>query len=158
MEVWGIEVTVKAPSRLHFGIIDMRGDLGRLHGSVGVATEEPTLILKASKADTVSFEGYRVKRLEDYTRKVLEILSGSDDEIVSRLVNLIESDLGELPVAKLHCPPATVQAFLEAIAEYSEKQADTETSSRARRPTPLLASYFDRKTSSKADSQTTGSA
>ena len=74
MEVWGIEVTVRAPSRLHFGIIDMRGDLGRLHGSVGVATEEPTLILRASKADKVSFEGYRVRRLEEYTRKVLEIL------------------------------------------------------------------------------------
>jgi beta-ribofuranosylaminobenzene 5'-phosphate synthase len=74
MEVWGIEVTVRAPSRLHFGIIDMRGDLGRLHGSVGVATEEPTLVLRASEADTVSFEGYRVKRLEEYTRKALEIL------------------------------------------------------------------------------------
>ena len=45
-----------------------------MHGSVGVATEEPTLILRASEAETVSFEGYRVKRLEDYTRKVLEIL------------------------------------------------------------------------------------
>jgi beta-ribofuranosylaminobenzene 5'-phosphate synthase len=52
----------------------MRGDLGRMHGSVGVATEEPTLILRASESDTVSFEGYRVKRLEEYTRKVFEIL------------------------------------------------------------------------------------
>lgn len=52
----------------------MRGDLGRMHGSVGVATEEPTLILRASESDAVSFEGYRVKRLEEYTRKVFEIL------------------------------------------------------------------------------------
>jgi hypothetical protein len=28
-----IEVTVKTPSRLHFSMIDMRGDLGRIHGS-----------------------------------------------------------------------------------------------------------------------------
>ena len=65
---------MRAPSRLLFGIIDMRGDLGRMHGSVGVATEEPTLILWASESDAVSFEGYRVKRLEEYTRKVFEIL------------------------------------------------------------------------------------
>jgi beta-ribofuranosylaminobenzene 5'-phosphate synthase len=52
----------------------MRWDLGRMHGSVGVAIEEPTLILRASESDTVSFEGYRVKRLEEYTRKVFEIL------------------------------------------------------------------------------------
>ena len=78
--------------------------------------------------------------------KVSEMISGSDDEIVSRLVDLIESDLGELPAAKLHCPPATVQAFLEAIAEYSDKQTDTGISSRTRRLIPLLASYFERKT------------
>ena len=74
MEGNGIEVTVKAPSRLHFGIVDMRGDLGRLHGSVGVATEEPTLILRATESDEVTFEGFRVKRLEEYTAKVFEVL------------------------------------------------------------------------------------
>ncbi|MBN2334352.1 GHMP kinase [Candidatus Bathyarchaeota archaeon] len=74
MEGNGIEVTVKAPSRLHFGIVDMRGDLGRLHGSVGVATEEPTLILRATKSDKVTFEGFRVKRLEEYAAKVFEVL------------------------------------------------------------------------------------
>jgi len=72
------------------------------------------------------------------------LLSGSDDEVVKRLVDLIESDLGEIPPVKLHCPPATVQVFLEAIAEYSEKEGETQFSSRVRRLIPLISHYYKR--------------
>jgi nitrogen fixation NifU-like protein len=76
--------------------------------------------------------------------EIYRLLSGSDDEIIRRLVSLIESELGEIPPVKLHCPPATVQVFLEAIAEYSEKEGNTQFSSRIKRLIPLMSHYYKR--------------
>ena len=53
MEGPGIEVTVKTPSRLHFSMIDLRGDLGRIHGSVGVAIDRPNIVLRARAAPEI---------------------------------------------------------------------------------------------------------
>jgi nitrogen fixation NifU-like protein len=72
------------------------------------------------------------------------LFSGSDEEVVNRLVSLIESELGEIPPVKLHCPPATVQVFLEAIAEYLEKEGETQFSSRIKRLVPLISNYYKR--------------
>jgi len=72
------------------------------------------------------------------------LLSGSDQEIVKRLVGLIEDDLGELPAAKLHCPPATVQAFLGAVTGYYRSRPDIEIISRIERLMPLVARYYKR--------------
>jgi len=77
-------------------------------------------------------------------KEIVGLLSGSDDEVVKRLVSLIESELGEIPPVKLHCPPATVQVFLEAIAAYSEKEGNTEFSSRIKRLIPLISHYYKR--------------
>jgi nitrogen fixation NifU-like protein len=72
------------------------------------------------------------------------ILSGSDDEVVQRLVNLIENELGEIPAVKLHCPPATVEVFLEAMAQYWGKEGRAELSSRTRALIPLISDYYKR--------------
>ncbi len=77
-------------------------------------------------------------------KEIVGLLSGSDDEVVKRLVSLIESELGEIPPVKLHCPPATVQVFLEAIAEYSEKEGDTQFGSRIKRLIPIISNYYKR--------------
>jgi len=77
-------------------------------------------------------------------KEIVGLLSGSDDEVVKRLVSLIESELGEIPPVKLHCPPATVQVFLEAIAEYSEKEGETQFSSRIKKLIPLISNYYKR--------------
>jgi len=37
-----MRITVQTPSRLHFGLIDLNGELGRINGSFGVALEEPS--------------------------------------------------------------------------------------------------------------------
>ena len=38
--------TVKTPSRLHFGLIDMHGGLGRVDGGVGITVNEPSSFVK----------------------------------------------------------------------------------------------------------------
>lgn len=52
---------------------------------------------------------------------IYQIFSGADEEIVKRLIDQIETELGDIPSIKLHCPPATVEVFLKASGEYFEK-------------------------------------
>jgi nitrogen fixation NifU-like protein len=77
-------------------------------------------------------------------KEISQLLSGSDDEVITRLVSLIESELGEIPPAKLHCPPATVQAFLEAITGYSEKGGETQLNLRIKGLIPQVSDYYKR--------------
>jgi beta-RFAP synthase len=86
MEELAIEVTVKTPSRLHFSMIDLRGDLGRIHGSVGVAIDRPNIVLKARTAPEVRVEGLRAKRMRAFATTILDgsgVEGGVELEIVS---------------------------------------------------------------------------
>ena len=77
-------------------------------------------------------------------KEISELLSGTDEEIVKRLISLIETELGEIPPVKLHCPPATVQVFLESIARYFENEGKNELSLRAKRLIPEISGYYKR--------------
>lgn len=81
-----IEVTVRTPSRLHFGIVDMRGDLGRIHGSVGVAIDQPYVLLKASPAAELRAKGLRADRVRQYAEKTMKfagVKGGAEFDLVS---------------------------------------------------------------------------
>jgi len=86
MEGPGIEVTVKTPSRLHFSMIDLRGDLGRIHGSVGVAIDRPNIVLRARAAPEIRVEGPQAKRIRDFAKTILDgsgVEGGAELELVS---------------------------------------------------------------------------
>ena len=86
MEGRGIEVTVRTPSRLHFSMIDLRGDLGRIHGSVGVAIDRPNIVLKARAAPEVRVRGPRAERMRAFAEAILEgsgANGGAELELVS---------------------------------------------------------------------------
>jgi len=65
-------VFVEAPSRLHFGPIDLRGDLGRWFGGIGAALEAPSLLLEASRAESLAAEGEDAERVLATARLFLE--------------------------------------------------------------------------------------
>jgi beta-ribofuranosylaminobenzene 5'-phosphate synthase len=50
-------VFVEAPARLHFGLLDLRGDLGRRFGGIGAAVPAPSLLLEARHAAELRVEG-----------------------------------------------------------------------------------------------------
>jgi len=52
-----MKVYVKTPARLHFGLIDLNGDLGRIFGGLGVGINKPNVILEAEKAENLSVTG-----------------------------------------------------------------------------------------------------
>src|SRR2546429_1153865 len=52
-----LPVFVEAPARLHFGVLDLRGDLGRRFGGIGAAVPAPSLLLEALPAGELRAEG-----------------------------------------------------------------------------------------------------
>ena len=66
-----MKMRVSAPSRLHFGIIDMRGDIGRLHGSAGVGIETPRLVFEVEEAGETVITGARSDRAQVIIDNVL---------------------------------------------------------------------------------------
>lgn len=56
-----MKVLVKTPARLHFGLIDMNGELGRLFGGLGVGIDKPNVIVAAENSDDFSLQGQEVE-------------------------------------------------------------------------------------------------
>ena len=52
-----MKVQVKTPARLHLGLIDMNGDLGRMFGGLGVGIDHPNIIVEAENAENFSVTG-----------------------------------------------------------------------------------------------------
>jgi beta-ribofuranosylaminobenzene 5'-phosphate synthase len=52
-----MRIFVEAPARLHFGVLDLRGDLGRRFGGIGAAVPTPSLLLEARPAAVLDAEG-----------------------------------------------------------------------------------------------------
>jgi beta-ribofuranosylaminobenzene 5'-phosphate synthase len=52
-----MKVFVKTPARLHLGLIDMNGELGRMFGGLGVGIDHPNIIVEAQNAEKFSVTG-----------------------------------------------------------------------------------------------------
>jgi beta-RFAP synthase len=65
-------VEVEAPARLHLGVLDLRGALGRRFGGLGAAIPTPSLRLEARRAAGVSATGAEAERTAAFARRVLE--------------------------------------------------------------------------------------
>lgn len=66
------EVRVESGARLHFALLDMTGDLGRIDGGLGVALSRPRIVLQASQAEQSTSNLFArhvnqvTKKLNDY--------------------------------------------------------------------------------------------
>ncbi len=62
-----MSVLITSPSRLHFSLIDLNGELGRVDGGIGVALNEPSLKIEVSEVDNEV-------ELEENPKEVVSIL------------------------------------------------------------------------------------
>lgn len=67
----GRTVFVEAPARLHFGMLDLRGALGRKFGGIGAAIPEPSLLLEAAPAESLTADGPSSERALEFARRFL---------------------------------------------------------------------------------------
>jgi beta-ribofuranosylaminobenzene 5'-phosphate synthase len=73
-----VSVFVEAPARLHFGVLDLRGSLGRSFGGLGAAIPCPSLLLEATPGAAVAAQGPDAERAADFARRFLAFHRLSD--------------------------------------------------------------------------------
>jgi beta-ribofuranosylaminobenzene 5'-phosphate synthase len=64
-------VFVEAGARLHFGVLDLRGTLGRRFGGLGAAVPAPSLLLEAAADRTVTAKGPDAERAAAFAARFL---------------------------------------------------------------------------------------
>ncbi len=67
-----MKVYVKTPARLHLGLIDLNGDLGRIFGGLGVAIDHPNVVLEAEKSQALAVSGKKVELTRRLATNFLE--------------------------------------------------------------------------------------
>jgi beta-ribofuranosylaminobenzene 5'-phosphate synthase len=65
-------IVVEAPARLHLGLLDTNGELGRMYGGMGVAIEHPRLVLEVEPAEGLLVEGAEAERVTVFARRFLD--------------------------------------------------------------------------------------
>jgi len=118
------------------------GDTTKLYLRIKNGVVEDAKFLSFDCAVTIASASVLTEKIKG--KEISKLLFGIDEEVIQRLMSLIESELGEIPPVKLHCPPATVEVFLESIAGYLEKEGKNELSSRTRRLIPQISEYYKR--------------
>lgn len=66
-----MKVYVKTPARLHLGLIDLRGDLGRAFGGIGLAINKPNVILEAKQSSGLTVVGEDASRARIFAETFL---------------------------------------------------------------------------------------
>lgn len=64
-------IFVEAPARLHFGVLDLSGRLGRHFGGLGAAIPCPSLLLEAAPATRLTASGPDAPRALEFARRFL---------------------------------------------------------------------------------------
>ena len=118
------------------------GDTTKLYLRIKDGIIEDAKFLSFGCAVTIASASVLTEKVKG--KEISKLLFGTDEEVVKGLISLIESELGEIPPIKLHCPPATVQVFLESIAGYFEREGKMELSSRAKTLIPRISEYYKR--------------
>ncbi len=79
-------VIVEAPARIHMGLIDMNGRSGRVDGGIGLAVEDPSIVMEARRSSKLlvraekegTKQAERVKRTAEHILAVLGIDGGAE--------------------------------------------------------------------------------
>jgi beta-ribofuranosylaminobenzene 5'-phosphate synthase len=67
-----VKVRVEASARLHLGMLDLNGDLGRKFGSLGVSIAEPRVVVEAAPAPQLFVDGLEQERAGTCARRFLK--------------------------------------------------------------------------------------
>src|SRR5439155_842737 len=81
-------VFVDTAARLHFGVLDLRGSLGRWFGGIGTAAPAPVLRLSARHAAAVTADGPDAARAAEFATRFLrhhQIAGGAHIAIAAAL-------------------------------------------------------------------------
>ena len=104
-------VTVRTPARLHLGIIDLNGDLGRSFGGLGVGIDHPNVVLEAEKSATLKVTGKKPELTKTIATKFLEAY-GITEQVAIDVEEVIPEHVGLGSGTQLALAVATSIAWL----------------------------------------------
>ena len=120
-----MKVYVKTPARLHLGLIDLNGELGRLFGGLGVGINRPNVVLEAEKSENLEVTGEKTEQVKTLAKRFLETYNIKSNACISvKQVIPEHSGLGSgtqlalavaTALAKLFDVKASVQELAEAM-------------------------------------------
>jgi beta-ribofuranosylaminobenzene 5'-phosphate synthase len=117
-----VKVYVKTPARLHFGLIDMNGDMGRFFGGLGVAIDHPNVVLEAQTSTGFSVTGEKTEQTTWFAKqfiKTYHINSGVSihvEQAIPEHVGLGSGTQLALAVASALAKLFNVQASFQELA------------------------------------------
>ncbi|MHA1130895.1 MAG: beta-ribofuranosylaminobenzene 5'-phosphate synthase [Candidatus Helarchaeota archaeon] len=95
-----MKVKIITPCRLHFSLIDLNGSIGRIDGGLGVALNEPNVIVEAEMEDNnkntleiINFPGYLTEEIEDLLKHIIKSLK-IDQNFSLRVTSNIQAHVG----------------------------------------------------------------
>jgi beta-ribofuranosylaminobenzene 5'-phosphate synthase len=118
-----VKVYVKTPARLHLGLIDLNGDLGRLFGGLGVGIDRPNVILEAQQSETLSVTGEKAELVKALAKRFLETYnikanaSINVNQVIPEHTGLGSGTQLALAVATALSKLLNVNASVQALAE-----------------------------------------
>ncbi len=116
-------VRVRAPARLHFGFLDLHGGLGRRFGSLGLALDDPAIVLTARRAPALTVTGPEAERARAYALAAAGHL-GIDGLADLRIEETLPAHAGFGSGTQLALSVAAALARLEDRAFLAEDFAD----------------------------------
>ena len=101
-------ITVEAPARLHFGVLDLRGHLGRRFGGIGAAIPVPAVRLEVTRNESITAEGPDAGRALEFARRFLASyrLKGGAHLCVAQTIPLTSDSAPALSSAWLWAAPS----------------------------------------------------
>lgn len=70
-----MKVYVKTPARLHMGLIDLNGNLGRIFGGLGVGINYPNVIIEAQPAEALCVTGENTEQVQALAQRFFDAYS-----------------------------------------------------------------------------------
>jgi beta-ribofuranosylaminobenzene 5'-phosphate synthase len=120
-----VKVYVKTPARLHLGLIDLNGDLGRMFGGLGIGINRPNVILQAQPSERLTVTGEKTEQVKTLAKRFLETYNVKSNVTINvKQVIPEHSGLGSgtqlalaiaTALAKLFGVKASVQELAEAM-------------------------------------------
>jgi beta-RFAP synthase len=118
-------VRIEAPARLHFGMLDLGGSLGRRFGGIGAGVFNPSLQLEVERAESIECEGAEADRAAEFARRYLAS-QGLRDAVRIRVQRAIPGHAGlgsgtqlalavARGIAELHDLPTATVALAAAV-------------------------------------------
>jgi beta-ribofuranosylaminobenzene 5'-phosphate synthase len=67
-----VKVYVKTPARLHLGLIDLNGNLGRIFGGLGVGINRPNVILESQQSERLAVTGEKSEQVKSLAKRFFD--------------------------------------------------------------------------------------